>query len=227
MSLASIKQKPYRIPVVDFLNNFVKRIAGATAWLNVLLIATIITSVVWRYGFHNALVELEEFIWHIYAVAFMFGMAYDITVDSHVRVDIIHMNLSQRKQHIIEILGIIFLLLPFLWIIFDHSLSWVYDSYRVDEHSSAPTGLPHRWIIKSALPISFFLMGIAAIARLIQEVLLLLHGDSEPVPVDPVRVSMIKHLFNVHINEMYQEPVAEEEPANTSTHANNNEGDKS
>ncbi len=223
MSSASSNPHRYRIPIVDFLNNFVRKIAGATAWLNVLLIATIITSVVWRYGFHNALVELEEFIWHIYAVAFMFGIAYDITVDSHVRVDVIHMNLSQRKQHIIEILGIVFLLLPFLWIIFHHSLSWVADSYRVDEHSSAPTGLPHRWIIKSVLPISFVLMGIAAIARLIQEVMLLLHGDSEPTPTDPVRVGMLKHLFNVQINEMYDEPGADDEPANT----NNNKGDES
>ncbi len=223
MSSASTKQHRYRIPIVDFLNNFVRRIAETTAWLNVLLIVIIITSVIWRYGFHNALVELEEFIWHIYAVAFMFGIAYDITIDSHVRVDIIHMNLSQRKQHIIEILGIIFLLLPFLWIIFDHSLSWVYDSYRVDEHSSAPTGLPHRWIIKSFLPMSFVLMGIATIARLIQEVLLLLHGDSEPAPADPTDVGMLKHLFNVHINELYREP--DDVQANYSD--SDNTGDKS
>ncbi len=207
------KQQPYRIPIVDFLNNIVKKIAETTAWLNVLLILVIIASVVWRYGFHNALVYLEEFIWHIYAVAFMFGIAYDITIDSHVRVDLIHMNLSRKKQHIIEIAGLVFLLLPFLWIIFDHSLSWVADSYRVDEHSSAPTGLPHRWIIKSFLPMSFVLMMIAAIARLIQETTLLIHHGKEPIETDPVDVGMLKHLFNVRINELYRE-VDDNEPAN-------------
>jgi len=199
----SPKQRPERILVVDILNACVKKIAEATAWLNVLLIAVIIVSIVWRYGFHNALVYLEEFIWHIYAVAFMFGIAYDIVIDSHVRVDLIHMSLSQRKQHVIEILGILILLLPCLWIVFDHSLSWVADSYRVDEHSSAPTGLPHRWIIKSVLPISFALMMIAAVARLIQEILLLLHHGKELTPADPIRVSLLKHLFNVHLNELY------------------------
>ena len=189
------------IPIVCCLNTCVKKIAETTAWLNVLLIVVILISILWRYGFHNALVYLEEFIWHIYAVAFMFGIAYGIAIDSHVRVDLVHMNLSPRAQHIIEILGITFLMLPFLWIIFDHSLSWVYDSYRVDEHSSAPTGLPHRWIIKSFLPMSFFLMMVASIARLIQEVLLLLHGEKEIQPSDPVRVGMLKHLFNVQPNE--------------------------
>ncbi len=202
----SPKQQPYRIPIVDLLNGIVRKIAETTAWLNVALIVAILTSILWRYGFHNALVFLEELIWHIYAVAFMFGIAYGITIDSHVRVDLIHMSLSRRKQHIIEIIGIVFLMLPCLWIVFDHSLSWVADSYRVDEHSSAPTGLPHRWIIKSFLPMSFALMLIATVSRLIQETLLLLHHGKEPVVTDPVDVGMLKHLFNVRINEMYREP---------------------
>ncbi len=200
------KQQPYRIPIVDLLNGIVQKIAETTAWLNVVLIGAILTSILWRYGFHNALVFLEELIWHIYAVAFMFGIAYGITIDSHVRVDLIHMNLSRRKQHVIEILGIAFLMLPCLWIVFDHSLSWVADSYRVDEHSSAPTGLPHRWIIKSFLPMSFALMIIATVSRLIQETLLLFHHGKEPVVTDPVDVGMLKHLFNVRINEMYRQP---------------------
>ncbi len=202
----SPKQQPYRIPIVDLLNGIVQKIAETTAWLNVVLIGAILTSILWRYGFHNALVFLEELIWHIYAVAFMFGIAYGITIDSHVRVDLIHMNLSRRKQHVIEILGIAFLMLPCLWIVFDHSLSWVADSYRVDEHSSAPTGLPHRWIIKSFLPMSFALMIIATVSRLIQETLLLFHHGKEPVVTDPVDVGMLKHLFNVRINEMYRQP---------------------
>ncbi len=200
----SPKQQPYRIPIVDLLNGIVRKIAETTAWLNVVLIVAILASILWRYGFHNALVFLEELIWHIYAVAFMFGIAYGITIDSHVRVDLIHMNLSPKKQHIIEIIGILFLMLPCMWIVFDHSLSWVSDSYRVDEHSSAPTGLPHRWIIKSFLPMSFALMIIATVSRLIQETLLLLHHGKEPVVTDPVDVGMLKHLFNVRINELYR-----------------------
>ncbi len=208
------KQQPYRIPIVDLLNGIVRKIAETTAWLNVALILAILTSILWRYGFHNALVFLEELIWHIYAIAFMFGIAYGITIDSHVRVDLIHMNLSRKKQHVIEIIGIVFLMLPCMWIVFDHSLSWVADSYRVDEHSSAPTGLPHRWIIKSFLPMSFALMIIATVSRLIQETLLLLHHGKEPVATDPVNVGMLKHLFNVHINELYRAADDTPQPSN-------------
>ncbi len=182
------------IPIVSFLNKIVTRTAETTAWLNVALILIILTQVILRYGFHNGLVALEELIWHLYAVAFMFGVAYAVTTDSHIRVDIVHSNLPIRTQRIIEILGILLLLMPFIVIIIDHSLGWVAESYRVLESSSNPTGLPYRWIIKSVIPMALILLFIAALAKLIeQSVLLITHNDNHRNT--PGRVSMIKHLF--------------------------------
>ncbi|MGB5834999.1 MAG: TRAP transporter small permease subunit [Thiohalocapsa sp.] len=197
MSSPSSLRSDYRIPVVDFLNTLVSRIAETTAWLNVLLIAIIIVQVVMRYGFNNGQVPLEELMWHFYAIAFMFGMAYAITKDTHIRVDLVHMKLPRRAQHIIEILGILLLLMPFLWIIFHHSIEWVAESYRLDEGSTSPQGLPHRWIIKSVIPLSFALMFVAALARLIEETLLLFHLGKEPQQAFPARVNMLRHLFRV------------------------------
>ena len=185
----------FYIPIVNAMNGFVRRIAEATAWLNVVLIAVIVIQVVMRYGFNKGLVPLEELMWHLYAVAFMFGMAYAVTNDSHIRVDIVHMALPKRTQHVFEILGILFLLMPFLWIVFDHSLGWVAEAYRVNESSANPTGLPYRWIIKAVVPATMVLIFIAALARLIQEVMLLLHYGKEPEDDTPGRVSMIRHLF--------------------------------
>jgi len=36
-------------------------------------------------------------------------------------------------------------------------------------------GLPHRWIVKSVIPITMLLIMIASVARLIQEIVLLRH----------------------------------------------------
>lgn len=187
----------YRIPIVDALNGFVQRIGQVMAWSNVLLIGIILVQVVLRYGFNNGLVYLEELIWHIYAVGFMFGLSFAITNDSHIRVDIVHMNLSRTAQHRWEIFGLLFLLLPFIVVIFLHSLEWVYYSYEIGESSANPTGLPYRWVVKSVIPISFALLFIAAIARLIREVTLLLHLAREPEEPYPGRVSMLRHLFRV------------------------------
>jgi TRAP-type mannitol/chloroaromatic compound transport system permease small subunit len=185
----------FRIPIVDILNGVVRRIAETAAWFNVALIVVIVVQVVMRYGFNRGLVPLEELMWHLYAVAFMFGMAYAVTNDSHIRVDLVHMALPKRTQHVFEILGILLLLMPFVIILFDHSLGWVLEAYRINESSQNPTGLPYRWIIKAVLPISMLLIFIAALARLIQEVSLLLHYGKEPDDSTPGRVSMMRHLF--------------------------------
>ena len=162
-----------------------------------LLIAVIVVQVVMRYGFNSGLVPLEELMWHFYAVAFMFGLAYAITQDTHIRVDLVHMKLPRPAQHIIEILGILLLLMPFLWIILHHSLEWVAESFRLDETSTSPQGLSHRWIIKSVIPLSFVLMFLAALARLIQETLLLFHHGKEPDSEVPEHINMLRHLFQV------------------------------
>lgn len=197
MSEPTFNSDQHRIPVVDFLNTFVRRIAEVTAWFNVALIAVIMIQVVMRYGFNQGMVVLEELMWHLYAVAFMFGLAYAVVNDSHIRVDIVHMNLSRQKQHIFEILGILLLLMPFLWVLFDHSVSWAYEAWRVNESSANPTGLPYRWVIKSVVPLSAFLIFIAALARLIQESLYLMHFGKEPEELYPGRVSAMRSFFHI------------------------------
>jgi TRAP-type mannitol/chloroaromatic compound transport system permease small subunit len=192
----------YRIPIVEFLNRIVRCVAETTAWLNVALIGVILLQVVLRYGFNKGLVPLEELMWHLYATAFMFGIAYAVTNDSHIRVDVVHMYLPKRTQHVFEILGILCLLMPVLWVLFDHSLGWVAEAYRVNESSQNPTGLPYRWLIKGVVPTTMVLIFIAAVARLIQEVMLLLHHARETDDNTPGRVSMLRHLFMVQYDEI-------------------------
>lgn len=191
----------YRIPIVDALNRFVRSIGHVMAWANVVLIGVIMAQVIMRYGFNHGMVALEELTWHFYAIAMMFGLSYAVTNDTHIRVDLIHMRLSPNTRHVIEILGIVFLLIPFIVIILDHSIGWVWQAYEIGESSQNPTGLSHRWIIKSVLPISFLLLLIAALARLIQSVLLLLHKADEQEPEISGRVSLTKHLFSVQVHQ--------------------------
>jgi len=163
-----------RIPIVEFLNKIIVNVVETVAWLNVVLILVVLLQVIMRYGFNRGQVPLEELMWHLYAVVFMFGMAYAITNNSHIRVDIIHMRLPERTKHIFEILGILFLLLPTILVVLYHSVDWVAEAYRVGESSENPTGLPFRWAIKAVLPSSMTLMLIASTSRLIEEFIILL-----------------------------------------------------
>ena len=165
------------IPIVSFLTSIVTAITTKTAWINLLVMFTILVQVTLRYGFHAGEAWVDEFIWHLYAF-FMFGLSYAITTDSHIRVDIVHMKFTKKKQRIIEVLGIIFLIMPFTIIIFDHSIGWVHHSFVANEFSENTTGLPYRWVVKSLLPISLVLIFIASLSELIKNIVLLIHGEN-------------------------------------------------
>ncbi len=165
------------IRFTNAIDQFVDTFGRLISWAYALLIAVIIVQVVLRYGFGKGLVILEELQWHLYAIGLMFGLSYGLIHDEHIRVDVIHMRLSNKAKHIIEIAGILLLLLPFISVVFIHSIDFFIDSWRINEHSNAPSGLPWRWAIKSVIPASFALLFLSAIARLCRETALLLKGE--------------------------------------------------
>ena len=102
----------------DFLDSMILTIGHVVMWSNVVLILVIILQVVLRYGFGQGLVILEELQWHLYAIGIMFGASYAQVLDSHIRVDIIHARLSAKWKMRWDLFGIVFLLLPFIVVIF-------------------------------------------------------------------------------------------------------------
>lgn len=169
---------PTHVKLADSIDNFIRSIGHVVCWVNGLLMALIILQVVLRYGFSSGLVIFEELQWHLYAIGVMFGVAYAQVNDAHIRVDIIHMQFSDRTKRKIEIFGTVFFILPFVFVIIDQGLDFTLDAWRLNEHSDAPLGLPFRWIIKGVIPLSFALFALAAISRVIRDVVVLSRGDA-------------------------------------------------
>lgn len=161
------------VRLADGLDGIVRFIGHVMCWVNAILVAVIILQVILRYGFNNGLIIFEELQWHLYAIGVMFGLSYAQVNDSHIRVDVLHMRFSDRTRRIIEIVGMCLFVLPFVYVVFFHSLDFVADSWRTSERSDAPLGLPWRWAIKSVIPVSFALLGLAATSRVIRDVVVL------------------------------------------------------
>lgn len=164
------------VPIADGIDSVIRKIGHLIAWSYVVLVLIIILQVVLRKGFSSGLIVLEELQWHLYAVGVMFGLSYAQINNAHVRVDIIYGGLRTQSKRIVDILGILFLVLPFITVIFIHSLDFVADSWRINESSQSPSGLPWRWAIKSVIPLSFGLLAFAVVSQLIRNTVLLLRG---------------------------------------------------
>ncbi len=161
------------------IDKMVKGVGHVVMWANVLLIGAIVAQVLFRYLLNQNFPKLDEVQWHFYGLVTMVGISYALVTDSHVRVDILHLQLSRRAQRIIEVLGILTLVAPFLYLMIDQGWDYFYESWRVSERSSSPTGLPGRWAFKAIIPISFVLLSFAALARLIHDVHALFVAGSE------------------------------------------------
>ncbi|NNK85971.1 MAG: TRAP transporter small permease subunit [Desulfobacterales bacterium] len=152
----------------DIIDGIIQKIGHVFMWANVILIALIIVGVFMRYVLDLGTMKIAELQWHFYAVAFMIGLSYAVTTNSHMGMDLLYGRFSKKTQHWLDLLGLIFLLLPFACIVFYQSIPFVHQSWVLNESSQNALGLPWRWAIKSLLPISFGLLIISALSRLIR-----------------------------------------------------------
>ncbi|MBK1696815.1 TRAP transporter small permease subunit [Rhodovibrio salinarum] len=152
-------------------------------WLGVL--GVILVAVIGRYAFGSGSVMAEEIEWHLAGAAWLVGLSYTLVSDDHVRVDVLHERLSVKKQAWIELFGLLFLLLPFAAIGLYLGWPYFYSSWMQGEVSQAPAGLPYRWAIKVFLPLSFALLIVAVLSRLMK-CTALLFGWPKPAGPDPI-----------------------------------------
>ena len=150
------------------LKKIISKTGKISSWFSLALVLLISTDVLLRYVFNFSTAALYEMEWHLFAIIFLLASPYTLQKNKHVRVDVFYNNFSKRKKNIIDLIGNIIFLIPFSFIILYTSLPFVADSYSILESSPDPGGLPYRFIIKSIIPIAFFLLMIQGILNAIK-----------------------------------------------------------
>ncbi|MDI9243721.1 TRAP transporter small permease subunit [Marinobacter sp. CHS3-4] len=161
----------------------ISAIGKSASWMWIVVTGVIIYAVVGRYAFGMGSVTLEEVQWHLAGAGWLLGLGYTLVTDDHVRVDVIHERLSLKGQAWIELFGLVFLLLPFLGLAVYEMIPYAVSSWEQGETSQAPAGLPYRWILKGILALSFVLLILAALSRLLK-VTALLFGFPKPIRIE-------------------------------------------
>ena len=158
------------------------RVGRAASWLYPALVLVLIGNVALRYGLGRGSIALEELQWHLYATAFLLGVAWTSAADQHVRVDVLAVRLTRRARAGIETAGSLLLLLPFTLIGAWWGFDFVRRSWIFGERSEMPSGLPARWVIKGALFLAFVLLAAQALATAARSLRRWLEAEAEPPP---------------------------------------------
>lgn len=154
---------------VDWLNTRFGRVAE---WCVLLACAASAGTAFLRYGVSwtsNAWIEIQ---WYLFAAVVMLGASYTLLRNEHVRVDLVYGALGHRARLWVDVLGIVFFLLPAMALLAWMTWPFFVDSLVRAEGSPNPGGLL-RWPAKLLLPLGFALVTLQGLSELVKRVALL------------------------------------------------------
>ena len=161
---------------IDILNEWVGR---GVAWVTLALVVVIFIDVIMRYLFNTSFVFTQELEWHLFAFIFLIGAGYTLLHDGHVRVDIIYQRLGLKGRAWINLLGVIFFLIPGCLMVMSTSWKFAVNSFMMMEGSPDPGGIPFRFIVKGCIPAGFLLLLIQGISLAMHSLLQILGIETE------------------------------------------------
>jgi len=153
--------------IMDTINKAVGYLCGLFAVLMVLVVFTV---VVLRYGFGISFIWMQEsYVW-LHAFIFMLGAGFTYLSNEHVRIDVFYRDASNKYKSIVDILGNIILVFPFLYIIWKYSFTFVTRSFQISEISREVGGLPALYVLKSATLFFCIFLFIQSISNIIKSI---------------------------------------------------------
>lgn len=152
---------------IDRLNTAIGR---AAAWLVLAVVLLQFALVVARYVFGFGLAWLTETVIYAHATLFMLVAAWTLRAGGHVRVDIFYAEASARTKALVELIGALLLLLPFMIVLIWLSVPYAARSWTILEHSQESSGLPIVFALKTLIPLFAVLMALQGIAQAIRAV---------------------------------------------------------
>ena len=152
-----------------FIDRMSERIGASVRWLVLAAVVISALNAVVRKLFNyssNAFLEIQ---WYLFSAVFLLCAGYTLLRNEHVRIDVITGRLSPKGRTWIDIIGLIFFLMPAVVVVV--ALSWplFIKAYVMQEMSSNAGGLI-RWPVYALVPIGFFLLGVQGISELIKRI---------------------------------------------------------
>lgn len=153
-----------------FFDTIADYIGYLCSFLMIAMMLNIFYDVFMRYLFKSGSIAFQELEWHIFSLIILLGTSYTLKEDGHVRVDVLYTKFTQKKKAIVNILGAFIFITPIALLIALGSVEFVIEAFKTHEVSGDPGGLTHRWIIKSFIPFSFWLLIFISVGFVIKNI---------------------------------------------------------
>jgi TRAP-type mannitol/chloroaromatic compound transport system permease small subunit len=139
------------------------------SWLVLLAVLVSAGNAFSRYLFDlssNGWLELQ---WYMFTGMVLLGASVTLRVNEHVRVDVFYGGRSPRAKAWIDLLGLLFFLMPTMLVLAWLSWPLFVDAWIRNEVSSNAGGLV-RWPVKLLMPVGFLLVALQGLAEIIKRI---------------------------------------------------------
>jgi TRAP-type mannitol/chloroaromatic compound transport system permease small subunit len=168
----------------------VSRLFGAiAAVLVIVLVVLMLYDVLLRYVFDAPTVWGNDLNTWLMGASFVLSIAYAMSTDSHVRVDLLYTSSNRHRIRIFDLIGLALIVLPtvaFLtWGLVDHFIT----AYRTGERSGTGGWNPITWPFKFILLVGFAIFTLQIAAEIIKRAASLMGApvdDEAPKPTTDV-----------------------------------------
>ncbi len=141
--------------------------AYLSAFLLIITIILIVANITLMSVTGKSIMITDEYSAYMFAGFVMFGLAYTLKHNGHIRINVLTSRLSPNVQRIFRIYALIVVLI-FTIYIFYYSVYMVYQAY-VYQMRSDTVAQTLLWIPQLVMPMGFFVLALQIISEIIKE----------------------------------------------------------
>lgn len=155
------------VRLIDAFSRFLGVIAAV---LVVVLVVLMLYDVLLRYAFNAPTSWGNDLNTMLMGASFVLSIAYAMSTDSHVRVDLLYSEATKPRMRIVDLIGFIFIVLPTLsfitWGLWGHFITGLQSGERTGSGGWNPVVWPFRLM----LFFGFLMFTIQIVAEIIKRV---------------------------------------------------------
>jgi TRAP-type mannitol/chloroaromatic compound transport system permease small subunit len=161
---------------------FIDRASIWTGKVSSLLVAVLTAAICYDITMRYVLIKPTswafELTYMIYGVYAMLGAAYCHYLKGHVRMDLLYMRLSPRKQAVVEVFCYIFLFFPLFIVLVWKCGEHAHYAIAYGERSSSSAWRPVLWPFKTIIAFGFLLFLLQGTADFLRSLRIAIKGES-------------------------------------------------
>jgi len=147
------------------------------AWVIIPNVLALVYEVIARYFLNSPTIWSYEVTYFLYGSHYLLGAAYVLSIDAHIRIDILTSHLTPRTRAKIDLAGYLLLFFPVILVLIWAGGEYVAQSFEMGEKSGLSPWRPYLYPYKALITISFILLLLQGISCFIRNITLLAKGE--------------------------------------------------